>query len=360
MRFEHLALTQSALASRLGDELETGRLPQSLLFYGPQGSSRMSAAIELALSLTGQEDAFWSLETNSLIILANRDSQLRIRALRSQLEKQKTKRSLMNLVHETRILLSAYSGELYTNGDKDLFERAGELGELLYSLPDPSDGAGLEAFLSGFDKKYEAFISKRRKSSAFSIGRHPEAARKRSGIYAYGRRQRLLGKRRHGAYDFVKIRLACDVAAGNADHDFAPKPAHGIVKNLRVVDSNKPLAHFFSLKRRGRQLLQKLKLCAVIARSHAAQSAAWARGDPVSEPKRPADLNAGQRAPASLPTSAFVVPSADLPRRGFRSSAELRFLTPALRAGAAPSSTQGAQSSPAVYPEQFAQARKPG
>ena len=127
MRFEHLALTQSALASRLGDELETGRLPQSLLFYGPQGSSRMSAAIELALSLTGQEDAFWSLETNSLIILANRDSQLRIRALRSQLEKQKTKRSLMNLVHETRILLSAYSGELYTNGDKDLFERAGEL-----------------------------------------------------------------------------------------------------------------------------------------------------------------------------------------------------------------------------------------
>ncbi|MBO8443674.1 MAG: hypothetical protein IAC42_07985 [Spirochaetes bacterium] len=169
MRFEHLALTQSALASRLGDELETGRLPQSLLFYGPQGSSRMSAAIELALSLTGQEDAFWSLETNSLIILANRDSQLRIRALRSQLEKQKTKRSLMNLVHETRILLSAYSGELYTNGDKDLFERAGELGELLYSLPDPSDGAGLEAFLSGFDKKYEAFISKRRKRSAFSI-----------------------------------------------------------------------------------------------------------------------------------------------------------------------------------------------
>ena len=100
-----------------------------------------------------------------------------------------------------------------------------------------------------------------------------EAARKRSGIYAYGRRQRLLGKRRHGAYDFVKIRLACDVAAGNADHDFAPKPAHGIVKNLRVIDSSKPLAHFFALKRRGRQLLQKLKLCAVIARSHAAQSA---------------------------------------------------------------------------------------
>ena len=57
------------------------------------------------------------------------------------------------------------------------------------------------------------------------------------------------------------------------------------------------------------------------------------------------------RQPAPAGVSRLCTPGAQ---------AELRFLTPALRAGAAPSSTQGAQSSPAVYPEQFAQARKPG
>ena len=83
-------------------------------------------------------------------------------------------------------------------------------------------------------------------------------------------------------------------------------------------------------------------------------------GTPSPSRKGLRDLNAGQNSPANHPASTFVLPSADPPRRGFRGPAEPRCLTPALRAGVAPSSTQGAQSSPAVYPELFAQARKPG
>ena len=48
------------------------------------------------------------------------------------------------------------------------------------------------------------------------------------------------------------------------------------------------------------------------------------------------NLTAGQRAPASRLTNAFVLPSADPPRRGFRKPAGLRCLTPASGQGTTP------------------------
>ena len=90
------------------------------------------------------------------------------------------------------------------------------------------------------------------------------------------------------------------------------------------------------------------------------KNATRVRGDPVSEPKRPADLNAGQRAPASRLTNTFVLPSAIPPRRGFRKPVGLRFLTPASGQGTTPSATQASPNRPS-YPQNFSRfARKPG
>ena len=86
----------------------------------------------------------------------------------------------------------------------------------------------------------------------------------------------------------------------------------------------------------------------------------WRAGTPSPSRKGLRDLNAGQNSPANHPASTFVLPSADPPRRGFRSSAELRFLTPAPGQCTTPSATQAAPNRPS-YPQNFSRfARKPG
>ena len=83
-------------------------------------------------------------------------------------------------------------------------------------------------------------------------------------------------------------------------------------------------------------------------------------GTPSPSRKGLRDLNAGQRALSEPPGKQLRLCTQQSAPAGVSRLCEAAIPKPALRAGAAPSSTQGAQSSPAVYPEQFAQARKPG
>lgn len=167
MRFKRLCLTQPAVARRLEEDFENGLLSQSVLFHGKGYSSRMTGAVECALSLTGESDRYFFLDTPNLIVLENRDSTIRINALRNLYEKQKTKTAFLNLIHETRLLLLSCHEALYTNSDRDVFSAAGELSEILY--PDAFIEGNPEAFLKEYDRCLGHFLQKKRKSSAFTI-----------------------------------------------------------------------------------------------------------------------------------------------------------------------------------------------
>ena len=154
---------------RLEDEMKARRLPQSILFSGSPYTSRMTTALELALCLSGEEDKFDTLESANIIALSSRDSTLRIRALRNLYEKDMTSSAFLNLVHEVRVMLLSCHEALYTNSDKEVFAAASELSSVLMEEPAPDDREASSQFLSAFDKAYDLFISKRRKSSLFTI-----------------------------------------------------------------------------------------------------------------------------------------------------------------------------------------------
>lgn len=169
MPLSRLERIQPGIAARLSDELAGGSLPQSLLFHGRPYSGRMSGAIELGLSLIGEEDAYARLECPDLIILSDRDGTMRLRAMRNLFARQRTRWSLDAMIHETRIELSAFHEVFFSGGDKDAFAAAGELSDVLYEAPDDFDEKAVQDFLSRYDAALARFLSKRRRSGNFTI-----------------------------------------------------------------------------------------------------------------------------------------------------------------------------------------------
>ena len=169
MSFSHLMLTQPEVAGRLSREAEKGMIPQSVMILGSDYSSRMTAAVELALTFLSEEDAYQSLDVQDLVILSNRNSQLRIRALLSVFRRSRNRRSWLMLLHETRILLLSYHASLNESGDKEAFRCAGELGELIYSYRDDFSEKELDKFIQSFEKLSGNLFSSMKKRSPFSI-----------------------------------------------------------------------------------------------------------------------------------------------------------------------------------------------
>ena len=169
MSFSHLMLTQPEVAGRLSREAEKGMIPQSVMILGSDYSSRMTAAVELALTFLSEEDAYQSLDVQDLVILSNRNSQLRIRALLSVFRRSRNRRSWLMLLHETRILLLSYHAALNESGDKEAFRCAGELGELIYSYRDDFSEKELDKFIQSFEKLSGNLFASMKKRSPFSI-----------------------------------------------------------------------------------------------------------------------------------------------------------------------------------------------
>lgn len=169
MSFSHLMLTQPEVAGRLSREAEKGMIPQSVMILGSDYSSRMTAAVELALTFLSEEDAYQSLDVQDLVILSNRNSQLRIRALLSVFRRSRNRRSWLMLLHETRILLLSYHAALNESGDKEAFRCGGELGELIYSYRDDFSEKELDKFIQSFEKLSGNLFASMKKRSPFSI-----------------------------------------------------------------------------------------------------------------------------------------------------------------------------------------------
>ena len=169
MPLSRLSSIQPSIASRLSEELSSASLPQSLLFHGPSYSGRMSAAIELAVHLTGAQDSYARLECPDIVIVPSRDVTLRIRAMRNLFERQRRGFLLDAMIHETRIALSPFHEVFYSGGEKEAFSAAGELSDVLYETPKEFDDRSIQEFLSRYDAALERFLSRRRRTGAFTI-----------------------------------------------------------------------------------------------------------------------------------------------------------------------------------------------
>ncbi|MCR5731906.1 MAG: hypothetical protein K6G51_03070 [Sphaerochaetaceae bacterium] len=169
MSFRNLSLTQPVLAQRLSGEYEGGLIPQCVLFAGLPYSGKMTAAVELAMTILKKEEAFSTLETNDLVIISNRDTAVRIKATIADFRKKRNKRSLEAMLFQLRVFLLSFHQSLIDAGDKSLFERASVLSDLLYEVKLDMDEKSLLGKLDEIEKQSFALLDKRGGKGLFSI-----------------------------------------------------------------------------------------------------------------------------------------------------------------------------------------------
>ncbi len=169
MSFEHLKKTQKEVALRLEEEFLTHLIPQSVLFTGKPYTSRMTAALELALAFMGKESDFYSLDTQDLIILSNRDMDIRIRSAMNMYKKQRNQRSLNFLKQTLRIFLFSFHGALADSSDSSLMGMASDVNDHLYYADSEADEKKFESWFSQLEKLVNPLLQKTRKKAGFSI-----------------------------------------------------------------------------------------------------------------------------------------------------------------------------------------------
>ncbi len=169
MSFEHLTLTQPSLAARLSGELENGLIPQCVLFSGAAYSGKMTAAVELALTILEQKDRFDTLDTTDLVIISSRDTAVRLRATIQDFRKKRNRRSYEQMLFQFRVFLFGFHQSLIDSGDKGLFERAGNITDMLYDIKLDEDEKALEKKLDELENAVFALLDKRGGKGLFNI-----------------------------------------------------------------------------------------------------------------------------------------------------------------------------------------------
>lgn len=141
--FNKLRETQPELSNILELEIEKDTFSNSSLFCGPQYSSKMTAAIEVAKTLSCLTDkkgancscsscvAYDKYIMQNLVVISNRDFENRIDVAIQQYLKQRTNFTKNYLIENIRIFLLSYHNAIYTDKSKNLFESAYEVSELI-------------------------------------------------------------------------------------------------------------------------------------------------------------------------------------------------------------------------------------
>lgn len=169
MSFEHLKKTQKETAKRLEEEFSSHLIPQAVLFTGKPYSSRMTAALELALAFMDKENEFYTLDTQDLIILSNRDMDIRIHSAVNMYRKQRNQKSLNFLKQTLRIFLLSFHGALSESTDSSLMGMASDISDHLYYADNDSDDKKFEAWCTQLEKLVNPLLQKTRKKMGFSI-----------------------------------------------------------------------------------------------------------------------------------------------------------------------------------------------
>ena len=105
---ENLRRTQPSVCAELEDAVRSGMLPQSILFAGCAGSSRLTGALDLAFHLTGEDESRPFLRSGNVMYLASRDRTMETRAAVQLFSRQRNDRSRLFLIDSVRRTLLQY------------------------------------------------------------------------------------------------------------------------------------------------------------------------------------------------------------------------------------------------------------
>ena len=156
---DDLARTQPAVASEIRSAYSSGMLPQSLLFSGRKGSSRLTGALDLAFHLTGSDDCRSVLRSPRVMFLGSRSLHMETMAALSLFSRQLNERSRMFLIQTVRKSLlqyhfsiaPLYEGRKSSVKGRDeegrggtLFSNAEAVDALIMELEDVADSSSAE------------------------------------------------------------------------------------------------------------------------------------------------------------------------------------------------------------------------
>ena len=142
MPLDNLTIIQNRTSSEIWDSYTSGLLPQSLLFYGPKNSGRLTGAMDLSFVLTGEEEQRDILRSRSIIYLPQRELGGRIRTALELFKTQRTKASRLFLLESVRLSLMQYHPALSscaTSTSSPYFSLAGEIDEVMLDTEDERD-----------------------------------------------------------------------------------------------------------------------------------------------------------------------------------------------------------------------------
>ena len=142
MPLDNLLRIQNKTASDILHSYSSGLLPQSLLFYGPKNSGRLTGAMDLSFFLTGNEENRDILRSNSIIYLPFRELGGRIKTALELFKTQKTRSARLFLLESVRLTLMQYHPALSVSASStssQYFSLAGEIDEALLRAEDDRD-----------------------------------------------------------------------------------------------------------------------------------------------------------------------------------------------------------------------------
>ena len=142
MPLDNLLRIQNKTASDILHSYSSGLLPQSLLFYGPKNSGRLTGAMDLSFFLTGNEENRDILRSNSIIYLPFRELGGRIKTALELFKTQKTRSARLFLIESVRLALMQYHPSLSVSASStssQYFSLAGEIDEVLLRAEDNRD-----------------------------------------------------------------------------------------------------------------------------------------------------------------------------------------------------------------------------
>lgn len=141
MAFENLERTQPKTADELRNNINNNLLPQSILFSGPRGSSRLTGALDLAFYLTG--DNRNTLRSENIIYFPHRNMEQRVKSAVNLFCKERTEKSKYFLLETLRLVNMQYNpvvvGSSIPSNMSKIFEEAGQVESFLLSLEDKKE-----------------------------------------------------------------------------------------------------------------------------------------------------------------------------------------------------------------------------
>lgn len=160
MAFENLERTQFMIAEELRRNIKGNMLPQSLLFSGPRGSSRLTAALDLAFYLTG--DRRDVLRSDSVVYFPYRELLPRVKAAIELFKRQRNDRSRLFLIETLRLVNMQYNGELYSGAPGQSYEKLFQLAQ------------NVDVFLTGLEDAKEITEKDIKELESLKIASNPK------------------------------------------------------------------------------------------------------------------------------------------------------------------------------------------